>query len=305
MQARIGYDSSGIMALKWHLDKRRFTVHHYHDYLGYGERERLWSGVQDIMAARRSQGANLVVVPDKHRKEFMQNLTPLKNARIEVVNNCPRRVEVLPRGRLRRDLRKLGVDAKHIVFFQGVVCSNYYAERIVESVRWWPDDAVMVFLGRVDESFRRELAVIAGRAGVSKRVIFLGHLTYKNVFSYTVDADLAFGMPKPVSLNFKYMAGASNKRFEYMACGVPQISNAEPGVKELIDLNGIGVSVNAEKPRDIAEAVKGLLGDEKRRRTMSEKARKLHLTLYNYDVQYRPVLDAILGGTSLKRVGRS
>jgi glycosyltransferase involved in cell wall biosynthesis len=90
-----------------------------------------------------------------------------------------------------------------------------------------------------------------------------------------------------------YTAGAVNKRFEYMALGVPQIANTGPGMSEVIEDSGAGVLVDCEDPASIGEKICSLLSNPEWRRRIALNARQAHLEKYCYEVQFGPVLERL------------
>jgi glycosyltransferase involved in cell wall biosynthesis len=230
-------------------------------------------------------------MPDVHRAAALaheENLARL----VMVVRNCPRRLTRLPPGRLTEAM--LGRQKRFTVLFQGAVAENYYADKIIQSMVWWPPESVMVFLGPTKGAFDERLREIARDVGVPDRVVLLSQVPYCDLFGYTVGADLGLTMIKPHSFNFAHMAGASNKRYEFMACGVPQISNRGPGMHDLVEGNGVGLCVDPEDPEEIGHQVAYLLGNEPLRRRMGEQGRRLHLDEYNYEVQFAGLLETVM-----------
>ena len=77
--------------------------------------------------------------------------------------------------------------------------------------------------------------------------------------------------------NVIYSSGASNKRFEYMAVGVPQITNQGPGMDEIITRPNCGALADPSSPEDIGLTIARLLQDTTLRKQLSDNARKAHL----------------------------
>lgn len=291
IELRICYDSPAI-SLAGLAKFPHSTFHHYHEY-PEAYPPRWYLNLQHWLATRFSRHADLVIVPDDYRALALQEKKKLVPASVKVVPNCPRLMSSLPTGRLRTIVKDVHPNAQYIVLFQGAISENYYADQIVRSIKWWPDDAVMVFLGPVHTVTHQTLLNLAHSEQVADRILFLPQVAYMQLFHYTVDADLGMSMIRPVTFNFEHMAGASNKRYEFMACGIPQITNYGPGMQELIEENGIGMCVWPQSAQAIGMAVRHLLESELRRKAMGVKARNLHLIRYNYDMQFAPVLETI------------
>jgi glycosyltransferase involved in cell wall biosynthesis len=293
----ISYDApaSTLVGLLPYSGRKMF---HFHEYpndkspgLSWYSAARI--GLFDRVASFLASKVDAVSMADSHRASafFKENRLPRRPI---VVNNCPRRMEKLPSGILRQRLRELGVERKHVVLFQGSISTNYYVDQIVRSMRYWPSDAIMAFVGPVRPEVRHALVQLAEQEGVGDRVLYIGQVPYADLFQYTVDADIAFTMIKPVTFNFMHMAGASNKRYEAMTCGVPQITNHGPGMTELVCDNGIGICVTPENAQEVGAAVTDLLRDSATRRKMASAARRLHMHRFNYESQFHAMRELIV-----------
>lgn len=288
--ALIGYDSPGIAAMAA-ARFRGFTICHFHEYPKVPGNEGLKVDAQHRVARRIARSSNITVMPDVYRAAALAAEDRLERSPM-VVRNCPRKLAQLPIGRLSKAFT--GKQGRFTVLFQGAVSENYYADKIIESMPWWPAESVMVFLGPTTSALKQRLLGIAREAGVAERLVLLQQVPYSDLFGYTVDADLGLTMIKPHTFNFAHMAGASNKRYEFMACGIPQITNHGPGMRELVEESGVGLCVDPEIPEEIGRQVTYLLVNEPLRRKMGEQGRRLHLEEYNYEVQFAGVLEAVL-----------
>ena len=73
------------------------------------------------------------------------------------------------------------------------------------------------------------------------------------------------------------------KTYEYLACGKPIVASSIPGVHDLIESSGGGISVTPEDPEELANAVVRLLSDEKARAEMGKKGRKYVVKNHSWD----------------------
>ena len=290
IKARIGYDSPGIASMA----ATRFqglTVCHFHEYPEIPSNEGRKVDAQHRVARRLARSSDLTVMPDSYRAEAVAQEEKLERFPT-VVRNCPRRLTRLPADKLRGAIS--GRQGRFTVLFQGAVSENYYASTIVRSMAWWPVESVVVFLGPVKDELEGRLIELARDMDVSQRVVLLPQVPYSALFGYTVGADLGLTLIKPHTFNFAHMAGASNKRYEFMACGIPQISNRGPGMQELIEGNEVGICVDPDNPEELGRQIAYLLRDEPLRRRMGERGRRLHIKEYNYEVQFAEVLEALV-----------
>jgi len=289
----ISYDviASLLLGMSFYKGKKIF---HFHEFPGdYEEKVSIRYHLQSKLVARLSRKVDSLILADSHRASAFYYANKLTEFPC-TVRNCSATLKQLPNGQLRKTLRAKGVEPKWIVLFQGAMSVNYYVDKIVASMRFWPEGSFFVFIGKVQEDVRTNIDRIAQRYGVIDRIVYVGSVPYKEIFSYSIDADIALTMIKPVTFNFRHMAGASNKRYEAMACGIPQVSNIGPSMKELIEDNSVGVCIDPENPENIGRAVTELLSNPELRKEMGEKARALHLAQYNYEQEFRPVQHKVI-----------
>lgn len=269
------------------------TIAHFHEYPGRGRRlSSVRRGLTDV-ALRAAGWADLVVVPDRYRARLLRAQEGWSQTPV-VVRNCPMRLDQLPSGRLRREVGWSHNDVTRIALFQGTLSVSNCPWEIVRSMQWWPAKSGMVFLGAAPEERKRSVLQLADKLGLVNRVAFLNRVPYSQLFQYTVGADVTLSVLQPASTNFKYSSGASNKRFESMACGVAQVADAGRGLPGLIERNGVGCCVREFTPVAIGRTVGSLLADDERRSKMGRHARELHLRSLNYEVEFKPVLDFVL-----------
>ena len=90
-------------------------------------------------------------------------------------------------------------------------------------------------------------------------------------------------------INMKAMEGASNKPFDYLACGLPLIVSDLPAWRTLYVDPGYGLACNPEDPGSIARALMSLVNDPKAMRDMGERGRRRVEREWNYEAQFDKV----------------
>ena len=106
----------------------------------------------------------------------------------------------------------------------------------------------------------------------------------------TSDIGLAVIPRQSCNPNFQAMTGASNKVFDYMACGLPVIVSDLPDWRELFVDTGYGLACEPDDAESIAAAIRQLIQDRKRMRQMGEAGRQRILDEWNYETVFRPIL---------------
>jgi glycosyltransferase involved in cell wall biosynthesis len=136
---------------------------------------------------------------------------------------------------------------------------------------------------------------LGGEVGVAERLVFLGSVPYTEALHLaagaTVGCSLVADQNDP---NWTYSAGAINKRFEYMAVGLPQLADCGIRVPELVEQTGCGLCVPSDSPEAIGQALSKLILNEAMRKEMGTRARQLHLERFNYETEFQPVMRQVL-----------
>ena len=297
----IAYDPNGMEAVGkvWAWRQPPMLVWHFHELFVIVAATGFFTRRALRFSAQNADRPNRIVFPDRHRAEFFRNeigatFEPL------IVMNCPPRLAELPNDTLRQYISHLGVPSEApIVYYQGGISSNRCLEAIIQSMSHWPTEAVLVLVGAVTDHYRAKLLSLASSIGVKDRVVLVGAVAYEKLAGLTVGATLGMSIlletseNHPNFQNLRLAAGASNKRFEYMAVGVPQISNRGPGMEEIIEQTGSGALVDPTDSADIGRTVSRLLADKELMRSMSINARLAHSTRFCLEEQCRTWLEVI------------
>jgi glycosyltransferase involved in cell wall biosynthesis len=288
----IAYDPDAInLALSTGLSLKGVRrIAHLHEIADDDPSAPVQARLRLALMRRRLSRADLVVVPDQHRADLLARSSKLKIEPL-VVMNCPRRLATLPDSLLIPLLRERGITTDRVVHYHGSVGPNHMLETVIRSMRLWPADAVFVIIGGGSENYIGGLKALAASEGVEARVIFVGRVPYDQVFAYAVGASIGMTMLDPSVPNWKFSAGASNKRFEYAALGIPQVTNYGPGLEELFGHHKIASLATHEDHVDVGTKISDYLNDPAGSRQAGAAARALHLQTYNYERQFQKVMD--------------
>ena len=99
----------------------------------------------------------------------------------------------------------------------------------------------------------------------------------------------------PDSINMKYMAGASNKPFDYLAAGLPLLVSDLPPWREMYVDPGYGLACDPRDADSVAESLRFYAEQPDERRRMGEQGRQRILREWNYEEQFAPVQHTIEG----------
>jgi len=231
----------------------------------------------------------IVSVTDRLKDELVR-LYSVPAEKIIVINNGANTDIFKPMDQEQaRDRLKLDKSKKYICFvghlaaWQGVEFLIYAAPYILEKC---PD---VRFLVVGDGVMKNKLLEIASEIGVTDNFTFTGRIPYEIVPVYINAADVCVA-PFIKDRNSKIGLSAL-KTYEYLACGKPIVASDIPGVKDLIDLSGGGISVPSEKPEELANAVVKLISDQEMRNIMGEHGRNYVYENHSWDGVARKILD--------------
>lgn len=274
--------SAPIGVVLWYL-LRVPVVYHEHDAPGRPAN----SIVRFVHAMRRrlARVAVACVVPQQERlRQFEAELRP---RRAFCVWNCPRRDEV----RLsERDRTSDGLN----LFYVGSLNRSRLPEAAVYALSELSDDVKLHVVGYEtagEPGYSERLKQIAADQGVATRLRLYGASRRERFFRVGADCDVGLClMPTQSSdANLQAMFGASNKLFDYLACGLAVVVPDQGEWTSHVVQRGYGVACDVNRPETFAALFKEL--DEKRAqwRRMGEMGRQRILADWNYETQFEPV----------------
>lgn len=230
----------------------------------------------------------IVSVTDKLKNELVR-VYSVPAEKVHVINNGAN-TDIFKSLDRKQARAELGLDdSKKYVCFVGHLAAWQGVEFLIHSAPLILDKCPEVrFLVVGDGIMKDKLQKIASERGISDKFIFTGRVPYENVPVYINAADVCVA-PFIKERNSKIGLSAL-KTYEYLACGKPIVASSIPGVKDLIDLSGGGISVPPENPGELANAVVKLISDENMRNAMGEKGRKYVVENHSWDGVARKIL---------------
>ncbi len=212
-----------------------------------------------ILWTRRalSGRAALCILPNEQRgKQFTADTG--RDTGVVCIWNCPMKNEVSPSRSSRNggDLR---------VLYHGSLVPSRLPKTVLEALALLPEQVKLCAVGYETaghKGYVEQLRSLASTLGISHRVEFAGTVpTRDELFTRCRQADigLAFMPEKTHDINEQAMTGASNKPFDYLACGLALLVSDLPDWRALYVDNGHALAVDPADPVSIATAVRWLL----------------------------------------------
>ena len=181
------------------------------------------------------------------------------------------------RAALRQRLRL--PDGGVVATFCGVFGSTYDLGTLVDAARQLHDSApaltiVLAGDGEQADALRKTSAACSN-------VRFTGWLDAAGVAGLLAISDIgvcAYAPGAPQSL--------PNKPFEYMQAGLAMVNSLPGELEALVRNEGIGISYRAGSAEDLVNALRCLALDDRKRREMGERARRLFVTRFRAPTVY-------------------
>lgn len=205
---------------------------------------------------------------------------------VEVVFNGPRLRQASPK----KDLReKFGLppDSLLALYIGGLGHRNALEETIL-AMETVPKRVALLIAGFGEADFEKRIQNLIQEKKLERRVHLLGKV--KDKWDWIDHVDIGICLYQPLELRLKFIAGASNKLFEFISAGVPVVVNSQPDFVKIVSHHELGVCATELTPNSIARALKRLVDDQSFRSGVASRAKQLHRDQFNFDKQFEPVL---------------
>jgi glycosyltransferase involved in cell wall biosynthesis len=185
------------------------------------------------------------------------------------------------------------------VHYHGNLGPDLLPFAVVDALAMLPHSVCLRVVGYETVGSQGYVAALKDHArslGVEDRTEFLPAVSRADLFTLTKASDIGLAMMPVQSSNgnFKAMTGASNKAFDYMACGLPVIVSDLPDWREMFVEPGYALECNPANPESIAAVIRRLIENPGLMRAMGESGRLKILADWNYEKVFGPVLEHLL-----------
>ncbi len=272
------------------------VVYHEHDSPPPAEQAEKESAFMRLVRRGRrvvARRADVCVLPNEQRVRHFVQETGASASKTHCVWNCPDREEAIPSvsPSEQYELR---------VLYQGSLNTARLPFTVLNALSQLPDFVRLEVVGYETVGSRGYLAKLKDRAShldVFDRVDIRGAISRPKLIDHArkCHVGLSFMPMHTDSINMKYMAGASNKPFEYMAAGLPLLVSDLPDWREMYVEPGYGLACDPRDADSVAESLRFYAEQPDERRRMGEQGRQRILREWNYEEQFAPVQHTIEG----------
>ena len=276
---------------------RKNIIYHEHDspYPKGAIRHSLFMRLVLWSRLRLAQRATFCIVPNEERIGHFSDEVG-RRSDIMCVWNCPALEEVAePRQACQKGALQ--------VLYHGSIVPRRLPLAVIDALALLPSQVRLTVVGYETIGHRgyvRQLQEYARGLGISERMECVGTLPLRrNLFELCQGCDVGLSlMPKKnQDLNENNMVGASNKPFDYLACGLALlVSDLSDWRRAYVEL-GYGLACDPSDPKSIAEVLRWFLEHPTEMRGMGERGRQRILEEWNYEKQFAPALERLRDAT--------
>jgi glycosyltransferase involved in cell wall biosynthesis len=140
-----------------------------------------------------------------------------------------------------------------------------------------------------------KLQAEAARLGIGGRFEYLGAFPREALLPLCQEADVGLSlMPTETDdINQQTMPGASNKPFDYLACGLPLLVSDLPDWRKMFVEPGYGLACNPDDPQSITQGLLWFIEHPEEARQMGERGRQKILQDWNYEAQFEMIMERL------------
>jgi glycosyltransferase involved in cell wall biosynthesis len=215
------------------------------------------------------------------------------NRPILTVWNCP------IRGEIQQPKQGKNGDQKLTLFYHGSIVPSRLPLDIIRAMAQLPEEIKLRIAGYETIGHRGYLSALrhtAAEYGLENRLEFLGAIPQRAdllIRCREANVGLALMPLQSADANELTMLGASNKPFDYIACGLALLVSDLPDWTKLYVANGFGRSCDPDDPKSIAAAIRSFIEHPLETRAMGQRGQARIAQDWNYETQFEPVLQRL------------
>jgi len=281
------------IALVLTLVPRLRVIYHEHDSPGTGTARRSSSGFKRLVGWTRNKlarRAKYCILPNEQRAARFRQTTG-RQGDVLCVWNCPAEEEVLD--------ERVSLDGPELwLLYHGSISPQRLPTAILEAMSKLPVSVKLRVIGYEtvgSAGYLLEFQRVAQHLGISNRVQILEAKPRRELLQWCRKSDVGLMLIPTTSddINMQAMTGASNKVFDYLACGLALLVPELPDWRATFVEPGYGLACLPNDPESIAVALRWLLDHPDEVRAMGKRGQRRVTTDWNYHKQFTPVLQCL------------
>jgi glycosyltransferase involved in cell wall biosynthesis len=259
------------------------VVYHEHDSPGRspaGQLLKVCHLARQLLARRMALG----VMPNERRIDaYRADLVPSRD--VVCVWNTPSIVETRPPEE-RQDQTSLRL------YYHGNISAQLLPLTVVDAIALLPNRPSLTVVGyETQEGYIAELRQRARQLGIGEQLQVVPAMPRCDLLSYcrSHDVGLALIAPTDPNVNLDYLVGASNKPFDYLACGLVLLVPDRLDWRRMYVDPGYGLACDPRDPESISAALLWFGEHPLEIRRMGESGRDKIRGSWNYENGFAPV----------------
>lgn len=271
----------------WLLSFGTRVVYHEHDT---PEASRTVARICMTARAWLAHRATLCVFPNAKRAARFADAFQVGEKTVTVWN-CPERAKVLEEHGAAKRTRE-----EFRVLYHGSIVPSRLPLTVIDALVLLPANACLRIVGYETVGSAGHVAKLLERArelGVAERVEWCGQVaTRAELLALARECDVGLALMPNASadVNEQTMAGASNKPFDYMACGLGVVVTDLPDWRALFVDSGFARACNPADAASLGAAIKWYWDHPTERIEQGRRAQIQILNEWNYQAQFAPVI---------------
>lgn len=259
-------------------------VYHEHDS---PETERSLHSMVRLARRAALRTADLIVFPNAGRARHVAREVAYPESSLRIVWNVPRRSEISD------TLERAGETL--VLYYHGSITPERLPLAVLDAVLRHRARVKLVVVGYETagaEGYVAELRRIATAAGAPEVIDYLGEMSRERLAAAMSAAHVGLALVplEGGDVNLRYMAGASNKAFDYLSAGMALLVSDLPEWRSLFVDAGYALACDPRSVESIAAAIRWFLEHPGETRAIGERGRERIRADWNYDACFDPVL---------------
>jgi glycosyltransferase involved in cell wall biosynthesis len=284
-----------VSPVVWWVRKLFGTCVLYHEHDSPNSHEAHTRFMQKVLSYRRklARECELCVLPQKLRLQKLLEDTGRAKPTF-CVWNCPGLYELT--GINPHQERNKSEQQELIVYYHGSITGGRLPTELIAAASRLKGAVRLRVAGREtlgSIGYIAELKALAAKCGTPDIIEFLGTMPLRqDLFRSASMAHVGLSMMPKVSqdINMQQMLGASNKPFDYMACGLPLIVTDMPDWVAAFVNPGYALACDPDDADSIEVALRWYLEHPNERQQMGRKCRDKIVQDWNYETMFADVM---------------
>jgi glycosyltransferase involved in cell wall biosynthesis len=244
------------------------------------------------LRAAATRSARLVVFPNYQRASVAQNELNFAADRLHIVWNVPRRAELTASAAT--------AEPPLIVYYHGSISPERLPETLAFAVRRMAGRVRLRIAGYEAPSacgYIRQLVGSDTGAAAGNPVEYIGIVPRADLLTQAARAHVGLALMPCQSndLNMRFMTGASNKPFDYMAAGLALLVSDLPDWARIFVEPGFARAADPTNIDALCTALEWFVNHPRQRQAMAARARAKIEADWNYDTVFAPIIGVLSG----------